>query len=107
MIEHYDRAGNLIDIDRWALLMQDRRYQVLVQDHVGPYMVSTVWLGIDHNFDEGPPLIFETMVFKTDSVEGRRYTTEEEALAGHAELLNEVSLLGHLDESSRSEQLGQ
>lgn len=28
------------------------------------YIVSTVFLGIDHNYnDDGPPLIFETMVF--------------------------------------------
>lgn len=28
------------------------------------YRVSTVFLGIDHNFDGGPPLLFETMVFR-------------------------------------------
>lgn len=28
------------------------------------YRVSTVFLGIDHNWGEGPPLLFETMVFR-------------------------------------------
>jgi hypothetical protein len=31
---------------------------------IGDYRVSTVFLGIDHNFsDEGEPLLFETMIF--------------------------------------------
>ena len=29
------------------------------------YWVSTVFLGLDHNWGVGPPLIFETMVFKS------------------------------------------
>ena len=61
-------------------------------------MVSTVWLGLDHNYlGDGPPLIFETMVFRgkgrdrraVDSIL-RRYTTKEEALGGHAETLKTV-----------------
>ena len=54
--------------------------------------VSTVWLGLDHNFGmQGPPLIFETMVFPKEGEWGeldcRRYSTEEEALAGHEEMV--------------------
>ena len=46
--------------------------------------VSTVFLGIDHNFGDGPPLLFETMIFggKYDNWQDR-YATREEALAGH------------------------
>ncbi len=51
------------------------------------YNVSTVFLIVDHNFsDNGPPLIFETMVFPLDSMgeqEMERYSTWEEAKEGH------------------------
>lgn len=52
--------------------------------------VSTVWLGLDHQYGDGPPLIFETMVFpgKDDigELDCERYSTEADALAGHAAL---------------------
>lgn len=53
--------------------------------------VSTVFLGLDHQFGGGPPLIFETMVFTTDTndpADGicERYSTWNEALKGHAEV---------------------
>lgn len=48
--------------------------------------VSTVFLGIDHNYsDRGPPLLFETMIFggpHNDYQE--RYATWDEAERGHA-----------------------
>ena len=51
------------------------------------YWVSTVYLGIDHNFGQGPPLIFETMIFDNAADEflsfQDRYATEEQAIAGH------------------------
>jgi len=73
---------------------------------VGPYWVSTVWLGLNHNYTmRGAPLIFETMVFASaqrddpdwpglTDFDCRRYATEEEALAGHEEtvLLVEATL---------------
>ena len=53
--------------------------------------VSTVWLGLDHSYDGGPPLIFETMVFGGGlDLEMERYSTEAEALAGHAAMCARV-----------------
>lgn len=47
--------------------------------------VSTVFLGINHAWGDGPDQWFETMVFHDDgSDETRRYATEAEARAGHA-----------------------
>lgn len=54
--------------------------------------VSTVFLGIDHSFNESKPLLFESMVFPEgsyDEIECRRYYTYEEAIAGHKELIQE------------------
>lgn len=48
--------------------------------------VSTVWLGLDHNYTrQGPPLFFETMVFSRAGSERdqMRYSTENEAMDGH------------------------
>jgi hypothetical protein len=61
-----------------------------IRPRFGPYnggIVSTVYLGVDHSFGNGPPLLYETMVFgcgKHDKYQ-RRYSTQEEALAGHWE----------------------
>lgn len=54
-----------------------------------PITVSTVFIGIDHNFEpEGPPVLFETMVFDSwrHGDYCRRYHTWDEAQAGHAEV---------------------
>lgn len=32
-------------------------------ENVGEITISTVFIGIDHNFGDVPPLLFETMVF--------------------------------------------
>ena len=48
--------------------------------------VSTVFLGLDHNWIPGaPPLLFETMIFLAgqDDFGQTRYTTWEQAEAGH------------------------
>ena len=46
--------------------------------------VSTVFLGLDHAFGSGPPMLFETMVFGGKySDEQWRYSTWDEALEGH------------------------
>lgn len=54
--------------------------------------ISTVFLGIDHNWwDDGPPLLWETMVFGGPfDLTGRRYATRAEALIGHAEVVAQV-----------------
>ena len=51
--------------------------------------VSTVFLGLDHQWEGGkPPLLFETMIFggKHDEYM-RRYSTKAEAGKGHAEIV--------------------
>lgn len=54
--------------------------------------VSTVFLGSDHSFGEGPPLWFETLVFGGPyDGDMDRYTTWEEAERGHAAMIERVS----------------
>jgi len=54
--------------------------------------VSTVFLGLNHQFREGPPLVFETMVFG-GSLDGEmdRYSTWKEAEKGHKAMVEKVA----------------
>jgi hypothetical protein len=54
--------------------------------------VSTVFLALDHRFTPGgPPLLYETMVFRNGSGEECvRYSTRAEAHAGHEAMCEQV-----------------
>lgn len=63
--------------------MQNRPHVALTEK--GKVSVSTVFLGIDHSFFEGPPLVFETMIFGGEHDGWQdRCSTWEEAEAMHA-----------------------
>jgi len=68
-------------------------------DEIGKFYISTVFLGINHNFSpSGPPIIFETMIFVKDDLDSpqpfedfqTRYATEDAAIKGHEEACDEV-----------------
>lgn len=92
------------DLLTWARWFEESD-RFVGKDMIGPYRVSTVFLGLDHDFramfgsSERPPLIFETMVFDDSHEESspwfsrkfhpsfnfqRRYRSWDEATAGHA-----------------------
>lgn len=83
MILHYNRRGRPISLEQWARELEANRR--VAWDDLGKLgVVSTVYLGLDHSFGGGPPLIFETMVFGGPMDEFMdRYSTEEQALGGH------------------------
>lgn len=98
MSHYFDRQGKSINIDTWGDLTYDPKYKFIKKTELPDgKIVSTVWLGINHNYDEGAPLIFETMVFKSkkdfEAVDDfcERYSTEEEALKGHEEACKKYS----------------
>lgn len=85
-IKYYDMDGKPMDMMAWAVMFEDHAKRRVGSTTVWPgWWVSTVLLGMDHSFHGGPPIIFETMVFhpKQSDVEMDRYSTKEEALAGH------------------------
>jgi hypothetical protein len=57
--------------------------------------VSTVFLGLDHNWGGGPPILWETLVFG-GALDGEmaRYTSLADALAGHQAMCARVSAQG-------------
>lgn len=90
---YYDRQGKPIEnCLAWGRLFEDKEYKIVKQENMLGKLVflSTVWLGLDHNFGGGKPLIFETMAFCNkcgySELAMDRYTTEKEALVGHERL---------------------
>jgi hypothetical protein len=60
--------------------------RTVVQEYIGPYRISTVFMGLDHNFwDTGPPILFETMIFSDGATLDYqdRCSTWDEALEMH------------------------
>jgi hypothetical protein len=70
---------------------------IVAKTDIGDIHVSTVFLGIDHNFsDDGPPLLFETMIFGGEHDRHQtRCSTWEEAEAMHKAALELVENKGH------------
>ena len=72
-------------IMEWAQWVETAE-RTVAKTHLDDCSVSTVFLGLDHQYGDGPPLLFETMIFDgPHDQEQWRYTTREEALVGHEE----------------------
>lgn len=77
----------------WALWVEHADRHV-ADDYVNGVRVSTVFLGLDHSWGSGPPILFETMIFGGwfDGWQ-RRYATWDQAETGHAVYLQRVRRL--------------
>lgn len=73
-------------VKQWATAFEDKN-RVVKQEYVaGGVQVSTVFLGLDHSWGHGPPLLWETMIFGGEHDDYQdRYSTYDDAVAGHAE----------------------
>jgi hypothetical protein len=92
---YYDRQGRSITREAAWLLMEDPEARRVALTRIEPgIVVSTAHIVLNHQFDDGPPLIFETMIWRDEILAGDgkpahdwgeqwRYPTEEAALAGH------------------------
>jgi hypothetical protein len=87
-LDQYNIAHPCFCAITWAMHLQDR-YRVDLTAHDG-YSVSTVFLGMDHNWGDGDPLLFETLVFlacgETEKMD--RYSTWAQAKAGHERIVS-------------------
>ncbi len=80
----------------------DRR---VAHTNIGEVLVSTVFLGIDHSFMGGPPVLWETMIFggpHNDYQE--RYTSRAAAEVGHMEAVNLVKNVDEAEEENSDAQ---
>ena len=85
----------------WAEWIGVHENKRVAQDEANGYVVSTVFLGLDHSFTaNGPPILFETMVFRSEDwhepdpdkrrladQDMDRYATWDEAMKGHRRML--------------------
>lgn len=73
------------DLMKWAEWIESRPDErIVARTERGGVAVSTVFLGLDYRFGDGPPLLYETMVFGGDHDGSfQRYTSRVEAAAGH------------------------
>jgi hypothetical protein len=105
MSDYFDRDGTPITMQEWAWLFDDADYKRVARGELrfaadgATVNVSTVWIGLNHNWADGPPHIFETMIFGgPHDTRFWRWSSEEDARAGHDAVV--AMLLG---ESSRGD----
>jgi hypothetical protein len=95
MSDYYDRSGKPISSETYASLhrldVEGKPYMRIAETSTEGCRVSTVWLGSNHQYGDGPPVIFETMVFGGGLDQfAERWSTEEEARAGHDAMVERV-----------------
>lgn len=75
------------DLMKWGKWLQTAKRHV-ADDEANDVRVSTVFLGLDHSFGQGPPILYETMIFggEHDGYQDR-YATRAEAIEGHKKAL--------------------
>jgi hypothetical protein len=83
------------DLMKWAKWFEKADRHV-AKDKIGDVRISTVFLGLDHSFGHGDPMLFESMIFG-GSLDGEqnRYSTWEQAEAGHKEFVERVKASCH------------
>lgn len=92
MIDYYDKDGSRLSLLAWGKKLEEHDYKRVDESILDDgTWISTVWLGLNHQYGDGPPLIFETMVFPSkdnlDEQDMERYSTLEEAKKGHEEMV--------------------
>ena len=80
------------DMSVWGEFMGDDDRRRVAITEINGTEISTVFTGIDSTLGDGPPLLWETMIFggEHDSFQ-ERYTSMNAAIAGHATAFAMVS----------------
>jgi hypothetical protein len=92
------------DITKWRSLSKNDKLVGLYK--FGEVVVSTVFLGMDHSFNGGTPVLFETMIFGGEYDQFQeRYCTWDEAEEGHKVACELVSKIA-IDREKKLDDLG-
>lgn len=94
------------DAHEWSLFFSDFSKRQLAETITSLYRISTVFLGIDHGWGKGPPIVFETMAFELaetevkfsdgqkfithEDFETARYSSWDDAMAGHRAMVRRI-----------------
>ena len=80
------------DLLGWAFWLEKADRKICRDQSFGDdgfVTVSTVFLGLNHSFGEGSPVLFETMIFGGEHNDLQtRYHTRAEAEQGHEDIVN-------------------
>lgn len=80
------------DFDYWELINERRIAFTNIVGINGNIDISTIFLGLDHQFGSGEPILFETCIFGGDrDQEITRYHTYDQAVEGHKNIVNSLS----------------
>lgn len=82
------------DLFKWAEWFESAN-RTVARNTIGDAVISTVFLGLDHCYSGGAPILWETMVFggKLDQEQDRCSGTREQAEAMHAKMLERVKVI--------------
>ena len=96
------------DASEWGRWFEKADRHVAKTELRNRVIVSTVFLGLDHSFGGGIPILFETMIFggKHNHYQ-ERYATWEEAEAGHLRAIKLVKgrVRAQFKKGSKAEQV--
>ena len=89
-----DNHAVAVGFMRWAKWFEDIGNRIVDYTEItSEVYVSTVFLGIDHrHFGDGPPLLFETMIFGAEGEDlwMRRFSSWDDAATGHKVIVNKL-----------------
>jgi hypothetical protein len=92
--DHSVRECDLCEWSEQFEQMSLSKQRHIAEDLIDGKIVSTVWLGLNHNYFGGVPLIFETMIFESEDsgsdIFCDRYSTWDEAVEGHKKAMQWV-----------------
>ena len=82
------------DAAKWGQWFETANRSV-ARDKIGDVVISTVFLGLNHAFVGGPPILWETMVFggPMDQEDDRCSGSREQAETMHNEMVERVRVL--------------
>lgn len=99
MTDFFDRKGKPLELLEWAELYENREYRQVALTSIDGWTVSTIWQGFSDQLDghnQFETARWETLYNPQDSsfTVVDRYFTEEDALAGHAEIVAQLTGAG-------------
>lgn len=94
--DHQPRQASWDEYAAWRADGFERTMRV-GWDEVGEDVVSTVFLGLDHDWSGTRPILFETMTFGPVGQHQWRYATWDAAVAGHDAVVRALRAGASLD----------
>jgi hypothetical protein len=87
-----NRIPRQVDLYTWAKWFGEGD-RIVRQEWIGNIWISTVFLGLDHNFSNtGPPILWETMMFSNRKNVDQNYMTRCAGSWEQAEAMHEAAV---------------